>query len=89
MIVLFYAVSFYALREFLASPRPGAAALVGAGGAFYLALPLPMPADLHADWYGLFSIFIPVYVFLLLPILASSAATAHFLERPPEGAMGR
>lgn len=35
-----------------------------------------------SDWYGMFSIFIPVYGFLLLPILASlGGETARFLER--------
>ena len=37
------------------------------------------------DWYGLYSIFIPVYVFLLLPILEALAGdTKRFLERTPK-----
>ncbi|MCY1394459.1 Cytidylyltransferase family protein [compost metagenome] len=81
VILLFYAVSFYALREFLTltpTRRSDYPALVA---AFYLALPLQYLL-IAADWYGLFSIFIPVYVFLLLPILASLGGdTTHFLER--------
>ena len=35
------------------------------------ALALPVQYGLIAiDWYGMYSIFIPVYAFLLLPILA-------------------
>ena len=34
------------------------------------------------EWYWLFAIFIPVYAFLILPILtALSAETTRFLER--------
>lgn len=81
VILLFYAVSFYALREFLTltpTRRSDYPALVA---AFYLALPLQYLL-IYFDWYGLFSIFIPVYVFLLLPILASLGGdTTHFLER--------
>ena len=81
VILLFYAVSFYALREFLTltpTRRSDYPALVA---AFYLALPLQYLL-IYADWYGLFSIFIPVYVFLLLPILASLGGdTTAFLER--------
>ncbi|OLF51472.1 phosphatidate cytidylyltransferase [Pseudomonas chlororaphis] len=81
VILLFYAVSFYALREFLTlmpTRRSDYPALVA---AFYLALPVQYLL-IYFDWYGLFSIFIPVYVFLLLPILASLGGDAtHFLER--------
>ncbi len=81
VILLFYAVSFYALREFLTltpTRRSDYPALVA---AFYLALPLQYLL-IYYDWYGLFSIFIPVYVFLLLPILASLGGdSTHFLER--------
>ena len=81
VILLFYMVSFYALREFMTltpTRRSDYPALVA---AFYLALPLQYLL-IYYDWYGLFSIFIPVYVFLLLPILASLGGdSTHFLER--------
>ena len=80
-IVLFFLVSFVALREFLAlvySRRSDYGVLVA---CFYLLLPLQYWFVL-TDWYGMFSIFIPVYGFLLLPILASlGGETARFLER--------
>ncbi len=81
LIGLFAAISFFALREFITlTPTRGGdyPALVA---AFYCVLPVQylLIAD---DWYGLFSIFIPVYVFLLLPILASIGGdTTGFLER--------
>ena len=35
-----------------------------------------------SDWYGLFAIFIPVFVFLLVPTrIAIAGETEHFLER--------
>ena len=81
VILLFYCVSFYALREFLTltpTRRGDYPALVA---AFYVALPVQYLL-IAMDWYGLFSIFIPVYLFLLLPILASLGGdTTRFLER--------
>ncbi|MFW3895653.1 phosphatidate cytidylyltransferase [Pseudomonas bharatica] len=81
VIVLFYLVSFYALREFITltpTRRSDYPALVL---AFYVALPVQYLL-IGFDWYGLFSIFIPVYLFLLLPILASFGGdTTRFLER--------
>jgi len=81
VILLFAAISFFALREFITlTPTRGGdyPALVA---AFYCVLPVQYLL-IAADWYGLFSIFIPVYVFLLLPILASLGGdTTGFLER--------
>src|SRR5690606_33375787 len=49
--------------------------------ACYFALPMPYLL-IALDWYGLFAIFIPVYLFLLLPILAALGGdTTRFLER--------
>ena len=81
VILLFYAVSFYALREFLTLTPTRRSDYLALVAAFYLALPLQYVL-IAMDWYGLFSIFIPVYVFLLLPILASLGGDSkHFLER--------
>ncbi|OLS64307.1 phosphatidate cytidylyltransferase [Pseudomonas putida] len=81
VIVLFYLVSFYALREFITltpTRRSDYPALVL---AFYVALPVQYLL-IGFDWYGLFSIFIPVYLFLLLPIFATFGGdTTRFLER--------
>lgn len=81
VIVLFYLLSFFALREFvtITTTRRGDHRAVVA--AFFLFLPLQYVL-VYVDWYGMFSILIPVYAFLLLPILAAlSAETTRFLER--------
>lgn len=81
VIVLFYCVSFYALREFLTLTPTRRSDYPALAAAFYFVLPLQYLL-VAIDWYGLFSIFIPVYVFLLLPILASLGGdTTRFLER--------
>lgn len=81
VIGLFAAISFCALREFITLTPTRGSDYPALAAAFYLVLPVQylLIAD---DWYGLFSIFIPVYVFLLLPILASLGGdTTAFLER--------
>jgi phosphatidate cytidylyltransferase len=81
VVVLFGFVSFVALREFvsLSYTRRGdhwALALV-----FFLFLPLQYVL-VGIEWYGLYSILIPVYAFLTLPIFAAlSADTTRFFER--------
>ena len=81
VIGLFALVSFQCLREYvsLAPARKGDhRALIW---SFYVFLPLQYYL-IAAGWYGLFSILIPVYAFLLLPISASLGAdTTRFLER--------
>ena len=81
VMVLFYLISFYALREFmiLAYTRRGDHAAIAV--AFYIALPVQYFL-IWIEWYGLYSIFIPVYAFLILPILAAVGGdTKRFLER--------
>lgn len=81
VIILFYAVSFYALREFLTLTPTRCSDYPALLAAFYVALPLQYLL-IYIDWYGLFSIFIPVYGFLLLPILSTLAGdSVRFLER--------
>ena len=81
VIVLFAVVSLFALREFitLTPTRRGDywALLV----AFYVALPWQYYL-IYSDWYGMYTLLIPVYAFLLLPILsASDGDTTRYLER--------
>ena len=81
IVTLFAFVSFMALREFvsLVYTRRGdhrALAL-----AFFVFLPLQYVL-VAMEWYGLYSILIPVYGFLLLPIFAALGNdTQRFLER--------
>jgi len=81
IIVLFALVSLQCLREFISlthTRRGDHQALVW---CFFLFLPLQY-VFIAMNWYGLFSIFIPVYAFLLLPIAASLGSdTTRFLER--------
>lgn len=81
VLVLFFLVSLLALREFitlLPTRRGDYWELVA---AFYVVLPVQYVL-IDIGWYGLFAIFIPVYAFLLLPILAASGGdTTHYLAR--------
>ncbi|SOY44787.1 phosphatidate cytidylyltransferase [Cupriavidus taiwanensis] len=81
VIVLFYLLSFFALREFvtiITTRRGDHRAIVA---AFFVFLPLQYVL-VYIGWYGMFSILIPVYAFLVLPILAAlSSETTRFLER--------
>ncbi len=84
VIVLFALLSFAALREFITLTRTRAGDYWALLVAFFVVVPLQY--YLIADhWYGLYSIFIPVYVFLLMPILSAfRAETTDFLERVAE-----
>lgn len=81
VLVLFFLISLLALREFVTLlPTRGGDywALVA---AFYLVLPIQYLL-VGVAWYGMFAIFIPVYAFLLLPVLAATGGdTTRFLER--------
>lgn len=81
VIVLFGALSFFALREYitLCYTRRGDHLVLLL--AFFVALPVQY-ALVWIEWYGLYAIFIPVYAFLILPIFAALGAdTTRFLER--------
>ena len=80
-IVLFAIASLFALREFvtLTPTRPGDHLPLVV--CFYVLLPVQYLL-IGDDWYNLFAIFLPVYGFLLLPVLtAVSGDTEQFLER--------
>ena len=80
-LALFGGVSFFALREFLTlSPtrRGDHRSLVL---AFFVVLPLQYWL-VGAQHFNLFAVFIPVYVFLALPLTSALANDPlHFLER--------
>lgn len=81
MVLLFAAVSFHALREFVSLLATRRADHAAVAAAFFVVLPLQY-ALVWQGWYGLFSILIPVYAFLVLPILAAFGGdTQHFLAR--------
>lgn len=79
--VLFFLISFYALREFLSLAYTRRSDHNAMAAAFFIALPVQYFL-IWIEWYGLYSVFIPVYAFLILPILSALAAdTKRFLER--------
>ena len=81
VVLLFAMISFFALREFLTLTYTRSADYLALAVAFFVVLPVQY-ALVYVGWYGLYAIFVPVYVFLLLPILEVLAGdTKRFLER--------
>lgn len=81
LVILFALISFASLREFVTltdTRRSDHWILLGMFGII-------LPAQywlVWTEWYGLFTVFIPVYCFLLMPALtALHGDTENFLER--------
>ena len=84
VVLLFALCSFAALREFLTLTTHNRADHWSLVACFFLILPLQY-WFLATDWYGMYSIFIPVYAFLLLPVVSAlRGATKDFLVRVSE-----
>src|SRR5688572_17006237 len=87
-ILLFCLISFLALREFvtLARTRPGDHRALF--WSFFVVTPLQYYL-VWIEWYGLFSILIPVWVSILLAIRTALAGdTESFLERTATNQLG-
>jgi phosphatidate cytidylyltransferase len=81
VIVLFALVSLFALREFITLTPTRRGDYWALAAAFYVVLPLQYYL-IWIDWYGLYTLLIPVYAFLLLPIFSTSDGdTTRYLER--------
>ncbi len=81
VIALFAFISFQCLREFISVTHTRIGDHKALMWCFFFFLPLQYWL-IAIDWYGLFSILIPVYAFLLLPISSALGAdTTRFLER--------
>lgn len=81
LLCFFAMISFFLLREFIAmtptKPSDHHALVI----AFYIAIPLQYIL-IGLDFPGLYSIFIPVYLFLALPIIMTlKHDTERYLER--------
>lgn len=79
--VLFGLLSLLALREFITITPTRRGDHATLFWSFFVVTPLQYVL-VAIDWYGLFSILIPVYAFLFVPIRSALAGdTARFLER--------
>lgn len=84
VMLLFGFCSFAALREFLTLTNVARADHWSLVAAFFVVLPYQYYL-IWTDWYGLYAIFIPVYVFLLLPIISTlRGVTDNYLVRIAE-----
>lgn len=84
VIALFAICAFAALREFITLTNASRADHSTLVASFFVVLPVQFGLIWY-EWYGLYSIFIPVYVFLFLPILSAlSGVTRNFLVRVAE-----
>jgi phosphatidate cytidylyltransferase len=87
-ILLFAFISFASLREFITvtpTHRADHAALLL---SFFVVLPMQYWL-VWIDWYGFFSILIPVYAFLVLPVVAAIFGdSTNFLARTAESQWG-
>ena len=81
VILLFAFASFAALREFLTLTYTRRGDHWALMTAFFIGIPAQYYL-VWIEWYGLYSIFIPVYGFLMLPIVSVIRGdTTRFLER--------
>lgn len=80
-IVLFFLMSFLALREFITLTPTARADHAALFLAFFLLAPIQY-ALVGMQWYGLFATLIPVYGFVVITTrMALSGDTGRFLER--------
>jgi len=88
VMLLFAFASFAALREFLTLTTKAQADHLSLALAFFVILPLQY-IFIAMEWSGLYSIFIPVYGFLLLPIVSAMRGDANrYLIRVAETQWG-
>jgi phosphatidate cytidylyltransferase len=81
LLVFFAIASFFALREFIALTPIRASDHLALVLAFYVVIPVNYLL-IAADWYAMYTVFIPVYVFLVLPVvMALRQDTEHYLVR--------
>ena len=88
-VILFFILSFWALREFITLTPTRVA---DHRALFWIFLFTPVQyvlVGLGEAWYGLFSIFIPVYAFLFVPARVALAGDfKRYLERCAKSSSG-
>jgi phosphatidate cytidylyltransferase len=88
VIMLFAFASLAALREFITLTPTRRGDHIALVVAFFVVLPLQYYL-VWIDWYGLYSVFIPIYVFLLLAAIAALRGdTKDFMARVAETQWG-
>lgn len=81
LVALFALISFFSLREFVTLTHTSRRDHWVLLGMFGIVIPFQYWL-VWSEWYGLFSVFIPVYCFLIMPALtALHGDTERFLER--------
>jgi phosphatidate cytidylyltransferase len=84
IICAFAALSFQALREFFSLIHTRRADHWALLAAFFVVLPAQYLL-IGFDWYGLFTILLPVYAFLLMPVIpALRGDTTRYMDRIAE-----
>lgn len=84
VIVMFGILSFAALREFISLTHTRRGDHWTLVAAFFVILPAQY-YFIWDEWYGLYSVFIPVYAFLFMPIISAlRGETERYLERVAE-----
>lgn len=84
VLVLFAFASFMGLREFMTLTPTRRSDHIAMFASFFVILPAQYYL-IAISWYGLYSIFIPVYAFLSLPVLAAFRGdVSRYMERVAE-----
>ena len=82
--ILFAVCSFNALREFITLTNARRADHWMLAAVFFVVLPLQYVL-VYTDWYGFYTVLIPVYVFLLMPVISAlRGEVGNFLIRVAE-----
>jgi len=81
-VLIFFAIaSFFALREFIALTPIRSSDHAAVVLAFYVVIPVQYLL-IAAEWRAMYAVFIPVYVFLVLPVvMALRQDTTNYLVR--------
>lgn len=80
-IIIFALISFLALREFITATPTRRGDYWGLFASFFVILPYQYWL-VDSVWYGMFAIMIPVYAFILIPVLTVlTPDVTEFLER--------
>ncbi|MCW1934314.1 phosphatidate cytidylyltransferase [Pararhodobacter zhoushanensis] len=88
VVLLFAALAALSLREFLKVTACGRADIWVITGVYAIVLPVQFWA-VYIDWYGFYTVFIPVYAFLLMPAVAALAGgSSGFMARAAETQWG-